>query len=100
MSLGRRRKTEADRQLDVTLGARLCAARKEMQLTAIEFASRAGISPQQLYSYEVGSHAISVRMWIIFSRVLHVSLASLMQTTTFSLKSENRCAGCARDLYN
>jgi transcriptional regulator with XRE-family HTH domain len=95
--LGRRPKTEAERQFDVQLGSRLCAARKAMRLTTAEFSSRAGISTQQLYQYEAGNNAISLRMMIIFSRILHVPLAELIQIATFNMFSENRCVGCARN---
>jgi transcriptional regulator with XRE-family HTH domain len=95
--MGRRAKTEAERAFDQEMGRRLCVARKEAHLTTAEFATRAEISVQQLYWYETGVNAIPLRRWMIFCRVLHVSLASFIQTASFNLKSENSCVGCPRN---
>lgn len=94
---GRKAKTEAERAFDVQLGRRVAIARKELEMTGADLAARVGISTQQLYKYEWGEDSIPLRRLIAFCRILHVSLASMVQTTTFSLKSENSCAGCRRN---
>jgi predicted transcriptional regulator len=94
---GRRPKTDAERRFDVELGQRLCQVRRDAGFSAGEFARRSAVSRQLLYRYETGECAVPLRTWVIFARVLHVSLVSLVKTSTFSLQTENWCAGCTRN---
>jgi transcriptional regulator with XRE-family HTH domain len=94
MSIGRRRKSEIEREYNARLGGLICELRKSRGMPAKQLAAAVGITQQQLSNYEAGTNAIPVFFLEKMSLHMGVSLSDMVHSTSCCGMSRKRCAQC------
>jgi DNA-binding XRE family transcriptional regulator len=103
--LGRRQKSQAQKEFDARLGGLIYELRKARGMPAKELAFVIGVTQQQLFNYETGEHAFPVFFLEQVCRYMGVASPDLMQAAGVSVSgggtnssycgfSKKRCAQC------
>jgi len=93
-TIGRRRKTQEETEFNARIGTMIWELRKLKEMQAKELAAAVGVSPQVISDYEAGEVSISLFTLDRICAQLQVSVADLVQTSTFTGLSRKRCARC------
>jgi transcriptional regulator with XRE-family HTH domain len=65
-------------EINVAIGKRLAARRRELGLSLAQVAKRCGVSLQQIHRYETGDTGLSVAMLVQLSKCLDAPVMSLL----------------------
>jgi transcriptional regulator with XRE-family HTH domain len=95
--IGRRQHSETEVEYNARIGAMIAKVRKERDMQQKELAELLGISDSMMYFYEVGAHGMTPFMVMLASEALGVSVAVLMQTASFPMALQKRCAECLKN---
>jgi DNA-binding XRE family transcriptional regulator len=103
--LGRRQKSQAQKEFDARLGGLIYELRKARGMPAKELAFVIGVTQQQLCNYETGEHAFPVFFLEQVCRYMGIASPDLLQAanvpvcgigtnTSYCGNSKKRCAQC------
>jgi transcriptional regulator with XRE-family HTH domain len=79
---GRRAKSQAEREYNQLLGARIEEARKKAGMQAKDLARAIGVIPSQLYWYEIGRSPVAMLTIVRIARILEIPVTALIPITT------------------
>lgn len=69
---GERRRKVTSEEINIAVGKRIGARRRQLQLSLAQMSERCGVSLQQIHKYETGQSAVSTPMLVKLARCLDV----------------------------